>query len=143
MVHFRLYAATYRLLKGACYQATIYSMLLHFRILIHFFYGPGKYEDDCWVGDFRALPGFDAAFPSYVTPTWERDVRVNLNKRLAHFTIVRWRDNQPTLNYYTVHFAEVLELIQRFEAALPGEIGQHFSKSVAFWKSQYQEPVEY
>jgi hypothetical protein len=48
MFHFKYYAATHqKLLRGhrACYQATKYSTLLHFRVLLHFFYGTPR-EDE-------------------------------------------------------------------------------------------------
>jgi hypothetical protein len=42
------------------------------------------------------------------------------------------------MNYYAAHFKEVLELVGAFEAALPREIGHHFSAKMDFWKQQYR-----
>ncbi len=141
MFHFRQYAATHEQLQNdpnhrACYQAMIYSMLLHFRVLMHFFYVKPD-RDDCCAEHFRVLPGFEAAFPPsiHVPPIWEEEVRTHLNKRLAHFTATRWKENQPPLNYYTARFPEVLELTRRFQASLPDEIRHHFSERMNFWAS--------
>jgi hypothetical protein len=97
MFHFRLYTEMYpRLYRHpqhrACYQAMVYSLLLRFRLLLHFFYGKPNRDDDCCVEHFRMLPGFDAAFPVELQtrPLWEPEMREHLNKRLAHFTSIRW-----------------------------------------------------
>ncbi len=143
MFHFRLYAKRYPRYQSnaehrACYQAMIYSLLLHFRILLHFFYGTPK-NDDCCAEHFRMLPGFEAAFPTSIhsRPPWEKRMVFQLNKRLAHFTATRWRENQPSLNEFAARFGEVLELTQRFQAALPGEIGHHFAAKMDFWDHHY------
>ena len=85
------------------------------------------------------LSGFATIFPPTVhaPPIWEREVHMQLHKRLAHFTATRWTENQPPLVYYTARFPEVVELIRLFETALPGEIGQHFSAKMKFWEMQY------
>jgi hypothetical protein len=131
MFHFKHYAATHQTLlhdanHRVCYQATIYSMLLHFRVFLHFFYGQPK-RDDCCAEHFRILPGFEQKFPAslHAVPIWEEELRIHLNKRLAHFTATRWKQNQPPLAYYTARFPEILDLVNRFEAALPGEFGHH------------------
>jgi hypothetical protein len=41
-------------------------------------------------------------------------MRDNLNKRLAHFTSIRWRENPPSMDYYAARFSEVSELIDKF-----------------------------
>jgi hypothetical protein len=144
MAHFEHYAKTYTSLYSplhrACYQATIYSLLLHFRILLCFFFSAPQ-GDDCCVEHFRILPGFDAAFPGSLQtpPLWLPEMRTNLNKRLAHFTATRWKENPKPLDYYAARFGEVLTLIQAFQRALPGEIGMHFSDRLNMWKSQYQQ----
>jgi hypothetical protein len=146
MFHFRLYAEGYPKYQGktehnVCFQAMIYSLLLHFRVLLHFFYGtPGN--DDCCVEHFRVLRGFEVAFPPsiHARPLWEEEVRIHLNKRLAHFTATRWTENAPPMNCYAARFDEVLHLIQRFETALPGEVGRHFAAEMNFWDGQYSHP---
>jgi hypothetical protein len=144
MFHFRLYAARYPKYQGnaehhACYQAIVYSLLLHFRVLLHFFYGTPK-NDDCCAEHFRILPSFEAAFPPsiHARPPWEEELRIHLNKRLAHFTATRWTENPPTLNDYAARFKEIVDLIQRFEAALPGEVGLYFAAKMKFWDQQYR-----
>jgi len=105
--HFRFYARLHKegrltAFGPAVHQAFLYSLLLHFRILLDFFYKE-PLQDDCCVGHFRALPEFEAAFPPamYIPPVGARDVSVNLNKRLAHMTATRWREKQPHMAYYT------------------------------------------
>jgi hypothetical protein len=144
MFHFRLYVQMYEdrthiYSHRVHYQAVIYSLLLHFRVLLHFFYGTPR-QDDCCAEHFRKLPGFEAAFPPsiHARPIWEQELAKHLHKRLAHFTATRWDKNQPPMNYYAAHFKEVLELVGAFEAALPGEIGHHFSAKMDFWKQQYR-----
>src|SRR5260370_25832012 len=114
MLHFRIYVHRYGQYMHskehrACYQAMIYSLLLHFRLLLHFFYGSPR-GDDCCAKHFRILPGFEVAFPPSIheRPIWEEDLRKHLNKRLAHFTATRWTENQPPMNYYAARFTEVL-----------------------------------
>jgi hypothetical protein len=41
------------------------------------------------------------------------------------------------MNYYAARFNEILELIREFEAALPREIGHHFTGKMNHWKTQY------
>lgn len=88
--HFRYFASLVRENRstqhgGAFNQAVLYALLIHFRILLQFFYGVALQKDDCWVGHFRMLPEFDTAFPKVIhaTPPWEREVRINLNKLLV------------------------------------------------------------
>ena len=140
MFHFRFYSERYQkeAMHNACFQAMIYSLILHFRVLLHFFYGTPQ-NDDCCAEHFRILPGFEEAFPPsiHTRPLWEKEVRTHLNKRLAHFTATRWTVNPPAMDYYASRFAGMLDLIQRFEAALPGEVGRCFTARMGFWASQY------
>jgi hypothetical protein len=102
MQHFRCYLKLHRntKLQRACpaaSQAVVYSLLLHLRLLLDFFYGPPK-KDDCWAGHFGVLPGFSAAFSSRAaSPTRDqaREVSTNLHKRLAHLTATRWEKRAP------------------------------------------------
>jgi hypothetical protein len=65
-------------------------------------------------------------------------MRDHLNKRLAHFTSIRWRENPPSMNYYAARFSEVSELIDKFQAALSGEVGMFFTKKMNFWQDNYR-----
>jgi hypothetical protein len=139
--HFQLYVEMHRRLgEGACRQAVFYSLLLHFRLLLHFFYGIPK-QDDCCVEHFRIFPGFEAKFPPELLakPPWARDVLNQLHKRLAHFTATRWTEKAPAMNYYAPYFNEVMTLIRAFEEALPGEVGEQFSAKLNSWKANYLE----
>src|ERR1700682_5934308 len=87
--HFRFQA---RLLKEgrlttfhpATSQSFLYSLLLHFRLLLDFFYRDPR-GTIVGVCHFRMLPEFSAAFPPaiHVPPIWLDQARPNLNKRLA------------------------------------------------------------
>jgi hypothetical protein len=142
--HFRCYARLHR--EGrlrACAptvgQAVLYSLLLHFRLLLDFFYGPPRF-DDCWAGHFRVFPGFAAAFPSEIlepTPEDARAVSVNLNKRLAHLTATRWEKKAPPMNYYDKYFDGIEKLIVAFQAALPDDVRRVFTTAVREWEGKH------
>src|ERR1700685_3733691 len=104
--YFRLYADRYRTYRSdmqykESHQAVLYALLLHFRLLLHFFYGKPQH-DDCCAEHFRSLPGFEAGFPPeiHTVPPWEGEVRRHLNKRLAHFAATRWKTPRPDMDYY-------------------------------------------
>jgi hypothetical protein len=143
MFHFRLYAKMYEdrsqtYTHQAYFQAVIYALLLHFRLLLHFFYGEPKHND-CCAEHFRVLPGFETAFPPsiHVRPKWEEEVRMHLNKRLAHFTDTRWNGMQPSMDYYAAHFGEITKLLDAFEMALPGDVKRDFEEKIQSWNKQY------
>lgn len=145
--HFRFYA---RLLKEgritafgpAVHQAFLYSLLLHFRVLLDFFYRE-PVHDDCWVGHFKALPEFAAAFPSaiHAPPVGAREVSVNLNKRLAHMTATRWRERPPDMSYYTNYFEGIEKLIVAFQAALPNDVRQSLDNRLHEFETRYRGSV--
>ena len=102
--HFRCYLRMYRERRFS--QATNYTLLLHLRVLIDFFYGP-PLRDDCWVGHFRDfVPDFAARFEDCVAKSTclnreeVKAVGKHLDKRLAHLTATRWRQPQPAMGYY-------------------------------------------
>jgi hypothetical protein len=136
--HFRLYVE--RLRSGstqqdrASFQAMLYALLLHFRLLIDFFYGKPT-QDDCCVCNFDPLDGFEQAFPASLRqePKWKAEVSGHLNKRLAHFTASRWRETRPPMDYYAQHFGTILDLISRFEQALPPESRQQLGRGKRMW----------
>jgi len=124
--HFRCYVQLYKKPKlrqvcPAAYQAVIYSLLLHLRVLLDFFYGPPK-KDDCWVRHFSVLPEFSAAFPSKIlspAPHEARELSLTLHKRLAHLTATRWEKPPRSMDYYEQYFDGINTLIDQFTAALP------------------------
>jgi hypothetical protein len=127
MYHFRYYAGLYhRPSVHPFRQAVIYSLLLHFRVLLGFFYRSPTQDDDVWIGDFQALPEFAATFPEIVVRPETRELSKNLNKRLAHFTATRWRERQPDMGYYAGYFPGIEGMIASFTAALPSELRQVF-----------------
>jgi hypothetical protein len=139
MFHFRLYASEYKRMGDAmCFQAILYALLLHFRLLVDFFYAT-PVKDDCCAEHFRVLPGFETAFPPsiHVAPSWKDEVRLNLHKRLAHFTATRWKERRPNMDYYAKHFDEITRLIEAFAKALPGNVGVIFAQKFNQFKNQY------
>jgi len=141
--HFRIYAKLYKELLSPFSpvpQAIVYSLLLHFRVLLDFFY-KNPVEDDCWVGHFRVLPGFEAAFPQaiHTPPPGARQVSINLNKRLAHLTATRWREKAPDMAYYSNYFEGIEKLIVAFQAALPNDVRQSFDCELQRFEVLYKE----
>jgi hypothetical protein len=105
-------------------QAIHYAFLLHFRAILDFFFAHEPLPDDLRVQDFEAIPAFlpsDSEPPWNTQPVWCKDLRVNLNKRLAHITARRWREEAPEMPYYHQHLAFVCELIDSFTLCLPPE----------------------
>jgi hypothetical protein len=152
MFHLRYYVATYnntpekRRFRAAfgerIGQAYEYSLLLHLRVLLDFFYRkPKQDQDDVWVGHFEELQGFSTKYPAtlYNGPPDSHEVRRHLNKWLAHFTDARWklRNEHWGMARYAKQWVLLLELIDRFEAALVGEPKQRFdSRMKAFEKNR-------
>jgi len=135
--HFRLYVE--RLKSGskqdrADSQAMLYALLLHVRLLIDFFYGKPTH-DDCCVCHFDLLDGFEQAFPASLRkePKWKADISGHLNKRLAHLTASRWRETRPAMDHYARHFGTILDLISRFEQALPPGSRQVWDRGKRMW----------
>jgi hypothetical protein len=120
----------------AAHQALLYALLLHFRLLWDFFYGTPQH-DDCVAGDFRVFPKFQNAFPSQVkAPDGGKDLAVNLNKRLAHFTATRWgQTGKPPMKYYEDFFPDIDALITKFQNALPEELQESLVKTMRKWEN--------
>ncbi len=148
--HFRCYVTLHKNteLRQACpaaSQAVAYSLLLHLRLLLDFFYGPPK-KDDCWVGHFGVLPGFSAAFSSRAaSPTRHeaREISINLHKRLAHLTATRWQKSAPSMNYYQQYFDDMDKLIDKFEAALPGDVRRLFVTNMHKWENRHPAIIRF
>lgn len=144
MYHFRLYERMYKgrspSITPTIHQAVIYSLLLHFRVLLDFFYRKPT-QDDCGVGHFRVLPEFDAAFPAafQLPPNGAREISISLNKRLAHFTATRWTERQPDMEHYAKHFDRINTLIDSFQEALPQDMQQVFLTSMHEWRRRHPD----
>lgn len=135
--HFRSYLRMYRDGRGS--QATNYTLLLHLRVLIDFFYKL-PLLDDCWVGHFRYfLPEFTVKFEAGVARSKclesgeVRPVGRHLDKRLAHLTATRWREQQPAMHYYEEYLGNIDTLIEIFEDALPEDLRKIFRAKMASW----------
>ena len=145
MYHFRLYVQLQRdrkFWKPTENQAIIYALLLHFRLLLDFFYKE-PVQDDCCVGHFRHFKEFEAAFPPEIheAPNGAREVGVNLNKRLAHFTATRWRELQPDMAYYEPYFGGIEVLIAAFQEALPPDVREVFTKTMGHWEAMHPPTI--
>jgi hypothetical protein len=115
----------------AVQQAVTYALLLHFRLLIDFFYKPAG-QDDLAAAHFSASPGFKADFLETLTakPEWVVDVKKNLNKRLVHVTETRQEDERPRMKYYSIHFPEIDALIGGFIDALPEQFQETLKRGI-------------
>jgi hypothetical protein len=139
--HFRCYVQLYKNTKlqrvcPAAYQAVLYSMLLHFRLLLDFFYGKPK-KDDCSVRHFRILQGFSTAFPASLLLAPPDKVSFNLHKRLAHLTATRWEQPRPSMDHYEKHFDQVNKLLNLFQAALPADMRMVFISELNKWENRH------
>jgi hypothetical protein len=130
--YFRLYSGLNRdfgfgISNPAASQAVTYALLLHFRVILDFFYTAQPKKDDCCVTHFLQLsPAFKANFPALARPTWLKEVRDNLHKRLAHMTATRWRERQPDMDYYRKYFGDIDDLTETFLKALPADLRTAF-----------------
>jgi hypothetical protein len=112
-------------------QAVVYAFLMHLRALLDFFYSTKGYDDDILAADFATLPGFPL-FGSE-PPPWAEGLKTHLNKRLAHITSPRWKEDAPDLRYYHQHFPEIECLISSFRNALPPELKAPLSARIELW----------
>ena len=124
----------------ACPQAVMYALLIHVRVLVDFFFNKPK-DDDCCLVHFREVfPSFAAAFPAQITtPTLAevRELKRNLNKRLAHLTATRWREPQPVMADYEKHFAAIDKVVEAFRDALPTDVQDVFLERWSFWERNH------
>ncbi len=142
--HYRCYLeldgnARLRQVCPAAGQAVHYCLLLHLRLLLNFFYGTPR-QDDCCARHFEVLPGFSEKFQSKKQSPTKAEVEkviTNLNKRLAHLTANRWREPAPTTAFYQKYFGAVNELIDTFEAALPGSVRALFVEKMRAWQQNH------
>ena len=94
---------------------------------MNFFYGQKPHKDDCAVIHFRILPEFTLRFPDIPETKEAEEVRGNLNKRLAHLTATRWRNEAPDFGPYQSCFPEIEQMIDAFQNALPANIQRVFT----------------
>ena len=136
MASFRFYSRVYRgeirppTFSRACSQAMNYALLVHLRVLLGFFHGQPK-NDDCCVQHFARLAGFANSFSPQVHLSAEerKELRQNLNRRLAHFSATRWEKTQRSMGYYAKSFKHVEAQIAAFENALPAAIRAAFTEA--------------
>jgi hypothetical protein len=129
-------------LSLAAYQAVGYTLLLHLRVLIDFFYKDPAL-DDCHVHHFRVLPGFETLFPAnlHIYTEKTRDVSATLNKRMAHFTATRWEKTVKAWDYYEELAPTIEELITRFENALPDDIKVAYTRGYHRWETSHRSTL--
>jgi hypothetical protein len=121
-------------------QAALSSLLLHFRVLLGFFYKRPK-DDDCVVWHFKTFPEFAERFPPDLHEWSEvKYLLQHLDKRLAHFTETRWKEEPPPMNYYDPYILRVEVLLVQFEAALPDKLQQVFRRWLRYWESKHPIP---
>lgn len=145
--HFRCYVKMHRsgMLNGhpSVAQAVRYSLLLHLRVVLDFFYGPTR-QDGVGVGHFRkTFPAFGTRFRKIKVPKpadAER-IRMNLHKRLAHLTSTRWEVRAPAMNYYDSYFDDTDALLIAFKDALPSDVQQVFLKGLLDWDSKHPAAI--
>src|SRR5713101_4238606 len=121
---------------GTAYE---YSFLLHLRVLLDFFYRePKPGSDDVWVGHFRSVMGFDEVYGETLCAPPEGALAISrhLNKRLAHFTEVRWKekDQHIGMESYRLYWIALLKLIDKFEAALTGTPKDEFDRRMTAFR---------
>lgn len=109
-------------------QAVGYTFLMHLRALLDFFCSSKGQDDDLLATDFRILPGFPTS--ANTPPDWVREVKTQLNKRLAHITSPRWKERRPDMHYYHQHVPEIALLISTFRDALPSDLEAGLSREM-------------
>jgi hypothetical protein len=146
MASFRFYSRVYNACTGirpptltrATYQAMNYALLVHLRVLLGFFHGQPT-NDDCCVEHFTTLAGFANSFSPQVDLSAEqrKELRQNLNRRLAHFSATRWEKAQPAMGYYAKSFKHFEAHVAAFENALPAPIRAAFAQATQRWDGSY------
>ena len=141
MQHFRSYGKLYNNVKLTAFsktasQAIRYSLLVHLRVLVDFFYSEPT-QDDCHIEHFNVLPGFEAAFPAILHSRTQdtSDMSVHLNKLLAHMTATRWENRRPAMDYYDKYSLTIDGLITKFEAALPTTLKAVYAREYLKWST--------
>jgi len=139
MQHFRTYAVLknnneLRTVSPAASQAVGYTLLLHLRVLMDFFFSEAE-QDDFHVDHFRSQPGFTAAFPPSIHERTQHTAEVSryLNKLLAHFTAIRWEEKRPAWDYYDEYAPVIADLTTRFAAALRGDVKTAYDAGYKQW----------
>jgi hypothetical protein len=145
--HFRCYRKLHhngklRAFSAAATQAVGYSLLLHLRVLIDFFYAAPE-KDDCCVDHLNALPGFATSFPAslHVHTPKTREVSETLNKFLAHLTATRWEKPRQAWDYYDQFAPTIENLVEKFETALPDDFKKVYLKAYQHWDSNHHGTV--
>jgi hypothetical protein len=126
-------------------QAVGYAQLIHFRVLLEFFYPGRAYDDDCTVQNFiRLFPDFDNAFPAgfRVEPAWRNRIKKSLDKMMAHMAAHRWRKvPRPDWSHYRGPMKELGQVIDAFQNALPASLRSIFEQRLKHWEQWSFTPV--
>lgn len=126
--------------SAAASQAVGYTSLIHLRVLVGFFFGRPS-QDDCNVDHFKVLSDF--VFPdSWHVRTADTDKVIEvLNKRLAHLTATRWEKSAEPWDFYNAYAPTILNLIDRFEQALPQDLATNYQIRYQGWESSHRGAV--
>jgi hypothetical protein len=116
------------------YQAAVYALLIHLRLIVDFFFEKPKH-DDVSVLHFREMEDFDhgSDLAKVAPPNGIKELREHLNKRLAHLTATRWREQAPRIEYYAGFFESVESHLDAFENTLPADFKARYEKALRLW----------
>lgn len=142
--HLRLYRQLLRrgIENQAYRQATLYALLVHARIIRDFFYAAPKFEDvafDHFSCHFKEGVETERALDA----SHAKQMKDQLDKRLAHLTSARWR-NGPPPSFDLYEFAlDGLEADMRmFENALSPELKHVLDAAMAQRDELYANWIE-
>ena len=126
--------------SAAASQAVGYTLLIHLRVLVGFFFGRPS-QDDCHVDHFKVLSDF--VFPdSWHVRTADTDKVIEvLNKRLAHLMATRWEKPAEAWDFYNAYAPTLLNLIERFEQAMPPDLAANYQIRYQGWERSHRAAV--
>jgi hypothetical protein len=81
---------------------------------------------------------FNTRFPpQLLAPTTEsKEMKMWLNKLLAHLTATRWESERPTMDVYDRYGLTIETLSCRFEASLPDDMRSTYLQHYRAWEGR-------
>lgn len=137
--HFQCFSKLYKNRKlarmcPAATQAVHYALLIHMRLLLEFFFIKPK-RDDVSVMHFA-----DAIDPGVVSASqaqWEeaelKELRSQLNRKLAHFSKDRWIGQRTPMDFYMQYASRLDRQIEVFIDALPADMRERYERGLRRW----------